>query len=154
MARFRLAISLLAPLLGAGACYSERLPPPNFRYACGADGDCSDQERCIRGLCQVPCTSATGATDCEDFLACLNGVCVSSCELPAEDCNEDGEDCTRPESRSTCPAPQTCMDVGFGGAGGGSFFGGGSTADVGVCGQGCTSDSCPDGELCLEDFCV
>ena len=37
---------------------------------------------------------------------------------------------------------------------GGSFIGGGSDVAVGVCGEWCTEDSCPEGEVCLENFCV
>jgi hypothetical protein len=157
MVRFRLALCLLAPVLAG--CYSERLPPPNFRYACGGDGDCNDNERCISGLCQVPCTQANADDDCptsDGFATCFNGVCVSSCELPAEVCEGEGENevCERRERRGTCTKPHMCLDLGIELGGGGSFFGGVSDVDVGVCGEWCTEGSCPEGEVCVAQLCV
>ncbi len=157
MVRFRLALCLLAPALAG--CYSDRLPPPNFRHSCSVDGDCRSSERCISGLCQVPCTQTTAEEDCpfdDGWLACFNGVCVTACELPAETCSGEGASltCERPERRSTCTSPHMCLDLGIEIGGGGGFIGGGSDADLGVCGEWCTENSCPEGEICLDRFCV
>jgi hypothetical protein len=47
-----------------------------------------------------------------------------------------------------------CLDLGIEIGGGGGFVGGGSDVDVGVCGEWCTEGSCPEGELCVAQFCV
>lgn len=124
----------------ASACYSERQPPPSFRYACDADGDCADGQSCIDGLCETPCTVATVADDCVNGeLVCLNGVCSSGCEV----------------GKNSCPPAQECADLGIDVSGSGSFFGGGgSGAAVGVCMRPCSDDSCGDLAVCLEGFCV
>ena len=131
---------------GAGACYSERLPPPTYRYACSSDGDCDDEEECRDGLCETPCTIATFEDDCgSGFAFCFNGACSNTCEV-------DGD---------VCPGSQECVSLAeFGidlGGGGGSPFGGGSSSELGLCGRMCEGDGaglCPEGEACFEGFCV
>lgn len=132
--------AVLAGSLIASACYAERQPPPNFRYACEDESDCLDGQSCNDGLCETPCTAATFADDCTNGeLLCLNGVCSSGCEV--------GED--------TCPGSQQCADLGLDVSGGGSFLGGGSSdATIGVCMRPCSTDSCGDAAVCLEGFCV
>jgi hypothetical protein len=158
MLRSRFVLCLLTTVVAG--CYSDRLPPPNFRHACGGDGDCGSAERCISGLCQVPCTQATAEDDCpstDGFVACFNGACVGSCQLPPEVCEGEGADevCERPERQGSCSKPQLCIDLGIDlGGGGGGFFGGGGDVDVGVCGEWCTENSCPEGEICIQQFCV
>ena len=143
----RFLVGLLAGLSVVMACYSERLPPPNFRYGCTQDSDCSDPQRCIDNLCQIPCTQATFSTACGQnggFAFCLNGVCSSTC-LQSDD---------------NCPGRQRCLSPGFNlGSligGGGGFGGGGGvdTEDLGICGMECTPSSCPEGEACFAGFCV
>jgi hypothetical protein len=156
MVRLRSALLLVSVLVG---CYSDRQAPPNFRHACSADGDCNRLENCISGLCQRPCTQATADEDCpseDGFATCFNGVCVTSCELPAEECSGETstEVCERPELQTTCTNPHRCLDLGFDLGGGGSFVGGSSDVALGVCGEWCTENSCPEGEICLENFCV
>lgn len=148
MARAVLALFGLT-FTAAAACYSERLPPPTYRYACSADRDCAGAERCIDDLCQVPCTQATFEEDCGDpFVACIHGVCASTCTV--------GE--------GACPEPQTCFDLSALGvdpetvadAGGGGRGGFGAVPDgaLGVCGTECEEDSCPEGEICAMGLCV
>lgn len=122
------------------ACYAEREPPPNFRYACDRDGDCLDGQTCVDGLCETPCTNATFADDCtRGELPCLNGVCSSGCEVGG----------------SSCPGAQECVDLGLELGGGNSFLGGGnSDAVVGVCVRECSTSSCPAMNVCIEGFCV
>lgn len=131
---FRTLPSLLAAIFIASGCYSERLPPPAFRYDCGGDGECGDGESCIDGLCQVACTLATATEDCGlsgqggSYLACINGVCSSACELDA----------------NGCPGQQSCAEIpGFS-----------EQLGAGICMQECSEDSCPTGEICIEGFCA
>lgn len=142
-------LGILAGLATAAAmtegCFSERLAPPTFRFACGDDRDCEGPEKCIDGLCQVPCSQATFAEDCAEggtFALCLNGVCSSTCAIDEVE----------------CPGNQTCLDLGVDLgqlAGGGGFGGGSSDARIGVCGTPCEGDaSCPSGEVCFTGFCV
>ncbi len=130
---FFASVALLASGLVSG-CFTERLPPPAFRYACGSDVDCGMGDRCISGLCQTPCSQATFAMACDtrSHVACFNGACASLCEIA---------------EGSKCPSPQTCIDVGLSEVSS-------ETAGFGVCGTACTGDTCPEGELCLEGFCV
>lgn len=155
--RVPFALCLLAP--GLAGCYSERLPPPNYRYACDGDADCPADERCIDGRCHVPCFQASAEHDCpssEGFATCFNGVCVSTCELPREVCVGDGDNrvCDQAERQSTCTEPQLCLDLGIDFGGGGNVFGGPTDVELGICGQWCTEGSCPEGETCLAGFCV
>lgn len=143
-------MGVVAGLAAAAAtthgCFSERLAPPTFRYACTDDTDCEGRERCIDALCQVPCTQATFMDDCAEggtFALCLNGVCSSPCLV----------------DQVECPGAQTCLDLGIDlsdliGSGG---FGRGASPEgpIGVCGVLCEgNDACPDGEVCLSGFCV
>lgn len=131
----------LATGLAVGvACYSERQPPPTFRYSCNADADCDAPERCMHGLCQVPCSMATASEVCtgDNHLACFNGACSTGCN-PADD--------------DACPKAQTCVDIGLMVSQGG-FFGSSEDQSLGVCGTACTEGSCPAGEICLEGFCL
>lgn len=139
-------LALLAGFAGAASCYSDRLPPPTFRYVCDTTADCNEGESCIDGLCQIPCTLATFADDCPpegSYSLCFNGVCSHVCELAG----------------GLCAAGQTCIDPGFDLAGlfgdGGGGGGGGSDEELtlGICGETCDADSCPMGEACLEGFC-
>lgn len=122
------------------SCYSEQLPPPNYRYACDADADCGTGETCWQGRCERPCSQLTAAEDCpfeDGYVTCFNGICVSSCEV--------GQD--------YCSPGRDCIDLGIDISGGGSPFGGGSDATIGVCGVECTVDNqaevCPSGEICI-----
>ncbi len=131
------------------ACFTDPPPPPTFRTTCEQDTDCSSGQACIRGLCETPCTQADSAMLCpfeDGYAGCINGACASTCPLP-----DDGE-------RDPCPAPQTCIDLGIDlsgvGGGGGFFGGGGSDTPTGVCTSSCTVGDCPQGEACLEGFCV
>lgn len=136
----------LALACGVGVsigCYSERLPPPTYRYACDADEDCDPGEVCLDGLCQIPCTQATFDEDCpsEDFyIACFNGVCSDACTV----------------GKAQCPAPQSCISLGLDVSGGDGGFTAGAPVDdpIGVCGVECEPGSCPEGEQCLQGFCV
>lgn len=136
-----LLLSIAAGFAAASACYSERLAPPTFRYSCSSDGDCNADERCLGGLCQVPCTQLTFDDVCtqQNHLACFNGVCSTGC-VPSEDENP-------------CPSSQTCIDVGLS-ASGGSFVSSGSEMMIGICGSQCTEGSCPEGEDCVEGVCI
>ncbi|MEM6995556.1 MAG: hypothetical protein AAF721_33910 [Myxococcota bacterium] len=126
-------------------CYSEREPPPTFRYKCDGDGDCGGGEACRGGICERTCTLATAEEDCgADFVTCFNGACASTCEVDA----------------GSCPSVQECVDLSALGIdlGGGASnpFGGGSSAALGICGRMCDDDNdlCPDGETCLLGFCA
>ncbi len=124
----------------AAACYGERQPPPTFRYACNSDADCENPERCMHGLCQVPCSMMTAEDVCtaDNHLACFNGACSTGCN---------------PDDSDVCPKTQTCVDIGLMLMQGGQF---GATEDqkLGVCGTACTEGSCPTGEVCVEGFCL
>lgn len=123
------------------SCYSEPQPPSTYRYACDADGDCGDDEVCRRGRCERPCTQLTSSDDCpfeDGYVGCYNGACASTCEL----------------DKGYCPSGQECIDLGIDLSGGGSPFGGGSSAAVGLCGLQCDADDdiCPEGEICVAEF--
>jgi hypothetical protein len=123
-------------------CYSERATPPTYRYPCSSSEECPQDQSCIDGLCEIPCTTATFEDDCPQngsFLTCFNGVCASGCDVEDE----------------LCPTGLECVDLGLDVSGGG-FIGGGSDATIGVCGRMCEAGttSCPDGEICLQGFCV
>lgn len=126
----RFVLGCGAALLVAGSCYAERLPPPAYRFACSQDGDCDAPERCIRDLCQVPCTLQTVATDCADTSAvtCLNGTCASVCRL---------------EDASACPESQVCIDLGL------EVESRQGPQRVGLCGTSCLDLPCPTGEACV-----
>lgn len=129
------SVALSAGLWGPG-CYAEREPPSTFRYACDADGDCSDGETCRGSICERTCSAATAQETCgTKFATCFNGACASTCELGA----------------SVCPSVQECVDL----SDFGIDFGGGSTA-VGICGRMCDDGNalCPDDETCLGGFCA
>jgi hypothetical protein len=128
--------AVLAGFAVASACYSERQAPPTFRYSCDADSDCNPEERCIGGLCQVPCTQLNASEVCvgQNHLTCFNGVCSTGCD---------------PTDKSPCPDSQECLDLGLTVSGGG-LFGGGSEMMIGICGNVCTDDSCPENESCVE----
>jgi hypothetical protein len=137
-----------------GACYTEGLPPPGFRYACSDDSDCLGQERCEQGRCLVGCTLATAADDCSldvDYAACFNGFCTTVCTVGEEHCTSpetcisgDDEDgalgvCGRLCSTlEDCPAGEECL--------------------AGICGPPCdpdaTTSSCPEGTSCVGGICV
>ena len=135
----------LAVVFGIGlaaGCYSERATPPTYRYPCSSSDQCPEDESCIDGLCQIPCTTATFEDDCPQngsYLACFNGVCAGGCDV----------------AQTRCPGDLECIDLGLDVSGGG-FIGGGSDATIGVCGRMCEpgTTSCPDGEVCLQGFCV
>jgi hypothetical protein len=138
---FSSVLAVLAGAFVASACYSEREPPPSFRYACDADGDCADGQSCIDGLCETPCTAETFAEVCiRGEALCLNGVCSSTCDL----------------AKDTCPSAQECFDLGIdlGGGGGGFLSSGSSDTAVGICIRACSADSCADAETCIEGICV
>ena len=140
--------ALLAGALLGPACFTDPPPPPTFRTSCDQDQDCPKDLSCIRGLCETPCTQADSAMQCpfeDGYAGCINGACASTCPLP-----QDGES-------DPCPKPQSCVDLGIdlSGVGGGGFFGGGgSNTPTGVCTSSCSVGECPDGETCLEGFCV
>jgi hypothetical protein len=142
LARLAIACAVTA----SAGCFSDRLPPPTFRYSCSVDDDCTEPEACIRGLCQIPCTQATFRDDCPSagsYAACFNGVCSNVCTVGADHCTK----------------PQSCIELplDLNGGGGGPGGGGGSTADeIGLCGVQCMpgDDVCPTGEVCLQGFCV
>ena len=131
-----LPLTLLAALTAVGptGCYSERLPPSYFRNSCGNDGECGDDESCVSGLCQVPCTMATATEDCGlssqggAYLACINGACASACSLDDDPC---------PGSQSCGEIPILTEQLG-----------------AGICMEECSADSCPDGEVCVLGFCA
>jgi hypothetical protein len=133
-------LAVLAGFAVASACYSERQPPPTFRYACNSDADCDNSERCMNSLCQVPCSQATAEDVCtsDNHLLCFNGACATGCD---------------PEDADACPTAQQCVNLGIEVSQSG-FGGGGTTQFLGVCGIACTETSCPTGEACLEGFCL
>ncbi len=150
----KLALSALFGLF-APACFIEPTAPAAFRADCSAEGDCLDGESCIAGLCQIPCSLSTFATDCPQdgtYFACFNGVCASSC-------SSDGE-------TDSCPGAQSCIEFDLSGLGGDGD--GDSEADSGfgasagdpsfsVCGQPCDDPGappCPGEEVCLQGFCI
>jgi len=137
---FSSMLAVLAGALLAPSCYSEREPPPNFRYRCGGDDDCKKGQSCMDGLCETPCTMATFADDCPNGeLACLNGVCSSGCDL----------------ANDSCPSPQECIDLGLDLGGGGGFLSSGDpNAMIGICMRPCTDTSCGELSVCIEGLCV
>jgi hypothetical protein len=140
--------AIACAVMGSAGCFSDRLPPPTFRYSCSVDDDCTQPEACIRGLCQIPCRQATFRDDCPaagSYLACFNGVCSNVCTVGADHCTQ----------------PQSCIELPLdlaGSNGGGGFGGGGGASSdaIGLCGVECTpgDDVCPSGEVCLQGFCV
>jgi hypothetical protein len=146
---FRAALTFLAFGLGFGAaCYSERLPPPAYRYPCDADGDCAEGESCVSGLCEVRCSQATFEDDCPaagSYLACINGLCANGCESESPAC---------PDSTECIDLSALGVDVSGGGSN--ALGGGGSTAAIGVCGRLCEPNdgTCPDGEVCVLGLCA
>lgn len=138
--------TFLITLVGAaavGACFGNQVSPSTFRNTCDSDSDCRDDEACIGGLCERPCTQATSADDCpsaDGYAACMNGACATLCPLP------EGN------KKDPCPSPQTCVDLGIDLGGFGA--GGGADTPMGVCTTQCTAESCPTGEACFEGFCV
>jgi hypothetical protein len=85
---------------------------------------------------------ATAAEDCpsdEGYATCLNGTCASICTT--------GE--------GNCPSPQDCIELPADLVASAGLFGLGDGA--GLCGEACnseTNEGCPDGELCLDGFCL
>jgi len=77
-----LAAALLSNVVLAG-CYSERLPPPTYRFSCGSNSDCDSGrgESCIDNLCQISCTLATFSDDCPDgnYTTYFNRVYANLC---------------------------------------------------------------------------
>lgn len=126
--------TLVASMGTSAGCYSERLPPSYFRHSCGDNGECGDEQSCVSGLCQVECTMATATEDCGlssqggSYLACINGVCSSACSLDDD----------------PCPGAQSCNEIPV------------LTEQLGagICMEECSSDTCPDGEICLAGFCA
>src|SRR5690606_19130179 len=117
---FRLAFACLAAAGSSGSCYAERPTPPFHRFSCSTSEDCNDNEQCIRGLCQVPCTTRTMEENCRGgaFVACLNGTCASVCEL----------------DESACPGTQSCIDLGLSIDGGNTLTSASGSSEVGLCG--------------------
>jgi len=135
MRRARLALFCVATVSTSG-CYSERLPPPNFRYTCSQDADCEDPESCLRGLCQIPCTTSNFYEACPlgEYAACFNGVCASLCQLDDD----------------TCPGGQTCFNLGLElEAESDPFATPEDRQQVGVCGDDCQVVGCPVDEVCV-----
>lgn len=127
------AFAVLAFGLGTAAgCFLEPEAPPTFRFDCDSDSDCPEEEVCMSGLCQRPCTLATAGDDCpsESYATCINGACATLCDTSADE--------------DPCPEPQSCNSAALGG----------DESDFGLCSQACTADSCPDSETCVEGFCV
>lgn len=134
----RSLLLVLGAVVGLAACFGDTQKPAAYRFECDADGDCKDPEKCIEGLCQVPCTFATAEDDCSaEFVTCVNGTCANLCEL---------------DDSAACPGAQACIEAPIDLGGGG--FGGVDTSNLGVCGVECSADSCPDGEFCLEGICL
>lgn len=135
-----LLLAIAAGFAAASACYSERQPPPTFRYSCDSNADCNDDETCIEGLCQVECTQLTFSDVClgANHLVCFNGVCSTGCDPAGDD---------------VCPSSQECIDLGLSVSGGG-FIGGGTSTNIGICGSACTETSCPEGETCVLGACA
>lgn len=122
-------------------CFTDRLPPPNFRYSCGVNEDCSVGESCISGVCQVPCTVASTALCIEfGYTACFNGTCTGLCGI--------GDD-------ESCTSPQTCQDLGVDLADYVSTQGFSSISGaLGLCGTSCQVTGCPEEEMCIGDVCA
>lgn len=138
-----LLLALAAGAVSTSACYADRQPPPSFRYTCESDADCHSNQKCLAGLCEVPCTLETFSDVCTDdsHLFCFNGVCSSGCEV----------------GKDTCPAVQECIElpIDLGSGGGGFLSSGSSDVMLGVCGRLCdASNPCGADQLCLEGFCL
>jgi len=134
-----LAWTLGASLAAVGGCFIEPAPPTNFRHDCDADAECiADEDRCIAGLCQRPCTAATSKVDCpseDGYALCLNGTCASVCST----------------DKDSCPDPQQCLPPpeGLGATG--------QNPSVGFCGQACDAEmqtGCPEREFCIDGYCL
>lgn len=126
----------LALILGAAtasSCFTEQLTPPNFRFSCDAESDCSGAESCIGGLCQVPCSIVSPElAACEGPAECVNGVCVDRCNT----------------EEANCPGHLMCADLRRLGIDVGD-------APLGICVATCTQDSCPEAEVCTPiGFCA
>ena len=122
---------LVAALVFAGGCFSERLAPPTFRHTCANEDECADGEACMSGLCQVPCTVASAAMDCpsqpQGYVGCINGACANACEFG-----------------SSCPGEQSCNEL----------PGLTELLEAGVCAELCEPGDCADEEVCVAGFCV
>jgi hypothetical protein len=130
LTRFVLACATMASV----GCFSERLPPPNFRYTCSVDDECNEPEACIRGLCQIPCTQRTFNEDCPStgsFVSCFAGVCSNVCTVGA----------------NHCPDPLECVELPIDAEAVGQAFGSFPATDepLGLCGVQCQpgDDVCP-----------
>ena len=156
-------------------CYSDRLPPPTYRYVCQTNDDCNctadtdgDQidpdchdhhtgsewgEVCISGLCQFPCTLANSSIRCaQDPAKPITGS-FATCfdQVCSSTCRIGKNDCYGPQKCLRIPGALSSL-VGGGGGGGGNPLGGGgsSTEAIGLCGVACQSSAdCNGGTACI-----
>ncbi len=121
-------------LWGATGCYTERVQPATFRYACVDDTDCTDDERCVAGQCETPCRVLTSAVDCagNTLSVCVNGVCTNACQLERNHC----------PGRHACtvapPPLARLLQIGA----------------AAVCMTPCSETGCPEGETCMGEACL
>lgn len=134
MSRHRISFLFagFALAVGLGACFIESPQPSTFRFACEADDECGEGQRCADGLCQQACGGAEDSECPSDAPVCINSHCSSVC----------------PVDEDVCPEPQTCI----------SFADPASeeAPTSGICAVACDDDEhpCGEGQLCLAGVCL